>query len=249
MHRIPSWWRNSSRKFIINYCAQLFAESTKTTYKTHRDTYLCFCMYMGHCPVPVQPGHLLQYAAFLACTLKASSVRSYLNIIGILHKEFGLTNPLLNNWPLKSLLMGINRSKGLTPNQKQPITPALLQQLHSTLDLTTGQVASFWAICLVAFYGMFLKSHLLPTVPHLFNSKQQLTKGDFTIYPWGQLLLSDGGKLSNFAKGSSRFLFHSFVTKWCYHLSTLGLDPRSYAGHSFRRGEHHLRTNLASLLN
>jgi len=107
---------------IHNYRAQLFAESTKTTYKTHCDTYLCFCMYMGYCPVPVQPGHLLQYAAFLAHMLKASSVCSYLNIIGILHKEFALLNNY--NWPLKSLLTGINRSKGLTPNQKQPITTA-----------------------------------------------------------------------------------------------------------------------------
>ena len=133
---------------IHNYRAQLFAESTKTTYKTLRDTYLRFCTSMGYCPVPVQPGHLLQYAAFLACTLEASSVRSYLNIISILHKEFGLTNPLLNNWPLKSLLTGINRSKGLTPNQKQPITPAILQQLHSTLDLTTSFILGCMSGCL-----------------------------------------------------------------------------------------------------
>ena len=112
---------------IHSYRSQLFAETTKTTKKTYRDTYLRFCQYMGYCPVPVHPSHLLQYAAFLATkTLKASSVRSYLNIIGVLHKEFGFINPLLNNWPLKSLLTGINRSTGLTPNQKEPITPALL---------------------------------------------------------------------------------------------------------------------------
>ena len=67
--------------------------------------------------------HMLVHSSsfvFSRCTfvfscphVKASSVRSYLNIIGILHKEFGLPNPLLNNWPLKSLLTGINRSKGL----------------------------------------------------------------------------------------------------------------------------------------
>ena len=45
------------------------------------------------------------------------------------------------------------------------------------------------------------------------------------------------------------FTYTAFVTKLRYHLSTLGLDPRSYAGHSFRRGEHHLRTSRASLSN
>ena len=68
---------------------------------------------MGYSQVPVQPTHLLHYAAFLARSLKAATVRSYLNIIGILHKEFGLPNPLLDNWPLRTLLTGINRQKGL----------------------------------------------------------------------------------------------------------------------------------------
>ena len=138
---------------------------------------------MGYPAVPVQPDHLLQYAAFLARTLKATSVRSYINIVGLLHKEMGLPNPLLNNWPLKSLLTGISRQKGLAQTQKQPITPAILRQLHSQLDLSASLDTSFWAICLVAFYGMFRKSHLLPTASHLFNPKKQLTKGDFTIHP------------------------------------------------------------------
>ena len=162
-------------------------------------------------------------------------------------------------------------------------------------DLTTSQDASFWAICLVAFYGMFRKSHLLPTAPHLFNSKKQLTKGNFTICPCVTLITIRWSKTIQFrervveiplplipgssvcptsaighafrftAPGSSRdmqafnwvdstnvlhvFTYTAFVTKLRYHLSTLGLDARSYAGHSFCRGEHHLRTNRASLSN
>ena len=43
----------------------------------------------------------------------------------------GCNADLLNNWRLKSQLTGINNlSKGLTKNQKQPITPAMLLQLH-----------------------------------------------------------------------------------------------------------------------
>ena len=38
--------------------AQLFAESTRATYKTHRDTYFRFCAYMEYAPVPVDPEHL-----------------------------------------------------------------------------------------------------------------------------------------------------------------------------------------------
>ena len=79
------------------------------------------CQYMGYRPVPTDMDHLLQYAAFLARSLKASSIGGYLSIIGLLHKEFGLPNPLLT---------GINRSKGLTPYQKQPITPVMLHSFY-----------------------------------------------------------------------------------------------------------------------
>ena len=80
---------------VHSYRAELFAESTKATYKSHRNTYLRFCAYMGYPPVPVQPDHLLQYAAFLARSLKATSVRSYLNIIGYFTKKWAYQTPCL----------------------------------------------------------------------------------------------------------------------------------------------------------
>ena len=40
-------------------------------------------------------------------SLKSSSIKQYLNIIGILHKEFGMANPILDNWHLGSL--GVKR--------------------------------------------------------------------------------------------------------------------------------------------
>lgn len=50
-----------------------------------------------------------------AHSLKATSIPNYLNTIGIPHKEFNLPNPLLDNWPLQSLLTGIKRVKGKQP--------------------------------------------------------------------------------------------------------------------------------------
>ena len=64
----------------------------------------------------------------------------------------------------------------------------MLSQLHDRLNLANSTDASFWATCLVAFYGMFRKSHLLPMAPHLFDPRKQLTKADFKIFPWGTLI-------------------------------------------------------------
>ena len=70
----------------------------------------------------------------------------------------------------------------LPESKRLPITTKILRLLHSQLDHSVSLDSSFWAICLFAFYGMFRKSHLLPTISSSFNPKKQLTKSDFKIY-------------------------------------------------------------------
>ena len=133
---------------------------------------------MGYPPFPAQSAHLCQYAAFLARTLKPSSIPNYLNIIGVLHKKFNLPNPLTDNWLLQSLLTGIKRVKGEPPSQKLPITPDLLpDHPRSQPNLRTSIDSSFWAICLVYFYGMLRKSHLLVKSSGSLDISQQLLSG------------------------------------------------------------------------
>ena len=105
---------------------------------------------------------------------------------------------LVNNWPLNSQLIGINRSKGLTKDQKQPIMPAMLLQLHDRLDLGNSADVLFWAICLVAFCGVFHKSHLLPMLTSSIDLHEQLTKADYKIFPWGYSSLFVGVRPYNF---------------------------------------------------
>ena len=97
----------------------------------------------------------------------------------------GSNADLLNNWPLKSQLTGINWSKGLTKNQKQPITPAMLLQLHDRFDLGNSADASPWAICWVAFYGMFRKSHLLPVLTSSFDLRSNWLRLILKSFPGG----------------------------------------------------------------
>ena len=143
---------------------------------------------MEYLPFPAQPAHICQYPAFLPRTLKATSIPYYLHIISILHKEFNLPNPLANNWALQSLLTDIKRVKGQPPAQKLPIMPDVLKKNYLPLNLRTSFDASFWAVCLVSFYGMLHKHHLLPGSCHTFHPSQQLVRSDFQIFPWGALV-------------------------------------------------------------
>ena len=173
---------------IFLYRSHTFSTNTKATYRTHQKSYLKFCQHMGYPPIPAQPAHICQYAAFLARTLKASSIQNYLNIISILHKEFNLPNPLANNWALHSLLTGIKRVKGTSPSQKLPITLDILSRIYDKLNLRSSFDASFWAVCLVSFYGMLRKSHLLASSASAFDPAQQLLRSDFQLFPWGVLI-------------------------------------------------------------
>ena len=124
----------------------------------------------------------------LCRSLKFNSIKSYLKIIGVLHKEFGLPNPISDNWHIKSLLTGIKRVKGSTIKQKLPITVDILNKIYGLLNCNISFDDSFWAVCLVAFFGLFRKSHLLPTSAAKFNPDSQFTKSSFQFCSCGALL-------------------------------------------------------------
>ena len=163
--------------------------AAKACYRTNRASYLRFSAHVCYPPFPAQSSHLFQYAALLARSFKPNSITNYLNIIGILHKEFTLPNPFIDNWPLQSLLAGIKQVKGTPPAQKLPITPSILEDIYSHLNLRSNLDASFWAICFVtSFFGMLRKNHLLVKSSRPFNASQQLLRSDFIFYPWDALV-------------------------------------------------------------
>ena len=128
---------------------------------------------MGFTPLPADTRTICLYAAFLARSLKFSSVNNYLGIIALLHKEFNLPNPLSDNWVLKSLPSGIKRVKGNTIKQKLPQTLHILSGIHRVINLCTSYDSSFWDVCLIAFFldcsgnlicCLYLRNSMIPPV-------------------------------------------------------------------------------------
>ena len=101
--------------------------------------------------------------SFLARSLSSSSINGYLNIIRLLHLDAGLPNPLENNWEVQQIKRGIARLKGSPLKQKHPITVQILRESFLLLDHVSSTLdKSFWAACLIAFFGFFRKSTILP---------------------------------------------------------------------------------------
>jgi len=169
------------------YLSQTYASSSQRTYHTHRESYLSFCAVIAVPPVPASTETLCQYAAMLARTLKYTSVKQYMNIIRLLHLEWDLPNPLLNNFKLNSLLRGIRRSRGDTVVQKLPITPELLQKILCKLNLNLVTDCVFWAASLLMFFGLLRRGNVL-TSDREFSRSRSLCRSDITVIPGGLLV-------------------------------------------------------------
>ena len=131
----------------------------------------------------------VMYAAYLARFLSPSSICQYLNYVGLLHREMGFLTPLADNWVLSSVLKGIRRILGTPPMPRLPITVNILIGIRSRLNLNSSRHASFWAVCLTAFFGLFRKCHLLPVSASAFDPKRQFIRSDFIFKGNADLLM------------------------------------------------------------
>lgn len=182
--------QNELRREVATYRAATYAASTKRSYATHLNKYFSFCSRIGVQPVPASSDTIAQYAAFLARTIKASSVRVYLNVIRVVHLESGHPNPLSNNWYVQTTLKGIDRILGEPAVRRTPIHPSLLMSIRCLLDLANVADAMFWAAALVMFYGLLRKGNLFPDTVNSFNPRNQFTRSDFTLLPDGSIVVN-----------------------------------------------------------
>lgn len=180
-----------------------YAQSTKATYKSQLKSYLDFCYKMNYVAVPATSETLCRYSAHLSARLKPESITQYLNVVRLLHIESGLPNPLSEDWFLKSLLKGIKRDKGCQVKRKLPITVNILSRIRAELNLERSQDLTFWAACLMAFYGMLRKSTLFPAS----KKAPRILVGDHTVHSWG---MSVTIKYSKTIQAQERQAFISF---------------------------------------
>lgn len=175
-----------------------YAPNTNRAYSVHRRAYVAFCNNLGVNPVPATSGVLCAYAAHLAERLCFSSIKQYLNIIRILHQEWGFANPCPDDYNLKLTLRGIRRHLGDPVHRKEPITPALLLTLLASLDVNTPKDAAIWAACLVMFFGLLRRSNVVPPTSKDFDPGKHLRRGDVTFSPLGASVCIRWSKTTQF---------------------------------------------------
>ncbi|CAC5391831.1 unnamed protein product [Mytilus coruscus] len=173
---------------VVRLKSKGWSSSTSGTYRTHLKTYLEFCENYDLKPVPCTTKTVELYIAFLVDVknFAFSSIRSYLNIITVLHKSRDKPDPIASCWNVRHLLTGVKRELGISQNCKAPVTPELLLRFKSILNLECHNNIVFWAACLTGFYGFLRPNNFLVKVS--FDPEINLRKVDVLPCSWGMLL-------------------------------------------------------------
>ena len=94
----------------------------------------------------------------------------------------------LDSFEVSLTTKGIKRVLGLATHQKSPITPALLLQFKSHLDITTPADAAIWCLFTVAFFSFLRKSNLTVSSPTSFDPNRHLCRDDIKFTSHGAVL-------------------------------------------------------------
>ncbi|CAG2250311.1 unnamed protein product [Mytilus edulis] len=149
---------------VVRLKSKGWASSTSGTYRTHHKTYLEFCENYDLKPLPCTTKIVELYIAFFVDVknFALSSIRSYLNIISVLHKSHDKPDPIASCCHVRHLLTGVKQELGTSQNCKAPVTPE-------------------------GFYFYFLRPNNV-LVKGLFDPEINLRRVDVLPCSWGMLV-------------------------------------------------------------
>lgn len=165
-------------KELVHYKSHAWALNTQKAYATHRRTYLKFCLLLRRNPAPADEKLVCLYAAWLARKLSFKSIKLYLHIVTLIHRERGLLSPCIGSFQLSQTLRGIRRIKGDVVHPKAPITPDLLLHLRARLDFASQKHRAVWAAGLMMFVGLLRRSNVMPPSTQGFTPDRHLCVKD-----------------------------------------------------------------------
>ena len=159
-----------------------YAQGTVKNLRVQWESYLLFCLYFGLTYLPAETEILSLYAQFLSRTFKSTqSIKNYISGIKTMHYMLGYSTEKINDFLLNLSLKGIARLNPYCIRQALPITPSMLIQMSSFMDLTDPVDVVYWCLFLFAFFLFARKSNLVPTSKSDMKDKKFLLRKNVSI--------------------------------------------------------------------
>ena len=254
-----------------------YRPSTITAHSVHFRTFLAFSTYLGVTDL-INVKLILAFLEFLAHNaISYPVILNYVSSLRVQFKNFDLPVHVLYHQKIKLFLRSLSINLPYAPKHKGVFDIKTLKAIISLVSVTKYPII-FKAIFLLAFYGFFRISNLLPTRPNSFDKTRHFTMGDIiwgapgahVVVKWIKSMQSRNQhtvvQIPAIHKSSicpvaalkscmSKVPFHVNAPLFAIHsksgyipitqsqarttlakiLSSLGMDPKVYGFHTFRR--------------
>lgn len=141
-----------------------YADGTTKNLKIQWESYLLFCFYFGLAYLPANTETLSLYTQFLSRTFKSThSIKNYISGVKSMHYLLGYSTDNINEFLVNLGIRGIARIKPYCIKQAKAITPDILLQFATLLNLSDPYDIVFWCLFLFAFFLFARKSNLVPS--------------------------------------------------------------------------------------
>ena len=176
-----SWSRLESESCVLRQGG--LAKGTWANKISHLRSYITFTSYFNVPDFPVHLGVLLRFLALLG--RGSLAYKSVVNMLGSIRWWASLIDPpsakVFDAVLVQVSLRGLKAQLSRPIHQKLPLSVAHLLKFYNTLDLSDVRHLSGWCAMLIAFFGCFRLSNLVPTSVNNFDPLKHLTRDDVSF--------------------------------------------------------------------
>ena len=175
---INSWQRLRSESCALR--ERGLARGTWANKVSHLRTYLTFTTYYDVPDFPIHSGVLLRFIAFLG--RGSYAYKSATNLLASVKWFASFLDPhspeIFKGVLVSSTMKGLKAQLSRPIRQKLPFSVPHLVKFYEILDLTNEKQLACWCAMLLAFFGCFRLSNLVPTSHNDFNPLKHLKRDD-----------------------------------------------------------------------
>ena len=169
---------------------QGYRPGTRRNKRSQAAIYTRFCESHGLNVFPADEWQLCRYAAYTATQVTtAGTVENYVGGVHTLQQLAGYPALPLSSPNLKLLMEGIKVALATPLRQAVPVTKELLLEIAQKIDWGNPYILCNYSAALTGFYMCLRKSNLVPVSTNQFDPVEQLTRGNVSIDPEGELMM------------------------------------------------------------
>ena len=152
-----------------------FAKGTAQNMLSGIRTWITYCVYFSRPVLPATACSVVPFLELMSVTVTYSHLKHLLSAVKFYHLTKGLVFPE-HDFEIVNTLHGLKRRKAHTPHQALPLTPAILRNMFTKLDMQKVKDRALWCSYLVTFYCLFRKSNSVPKSANNLDLKRTLLR-------------------------------------------------------------------------